>query len=394
MTYEEKYKRAFEIAKEVYHDDRKDKIWREWLTKLFPELKESEDELTWLTKYIEEEAYSLSMDIRDNEDRLKLKKLQRSLAWLKQGEKESDPRYKYLEDLLTADDIHQMSMNEAMVEEAKSKAVNALSKLGISKLLGLEKQGKKKPYEWHSEDEQNLNAVLAFIEDEYLRRWLKDIIHTKYEQCVDDSMKEQKVEPKFKAGDCVISNDGTHTYLVKERKRGAYVMLDIGDNEEFSIIIETADRTGRFWAIQDAKDGDVLVNGSNIFIFHLNGTRLMGYCHVNIDDGRFYDDIGKIECFCTIDAIVTPATEEQRDLLFAKMRDSGYEWDVEKKELKRIESKKLNADEVIEWLNHRELRYDDVVTTVIPDDSPTSVCHKVKWLSDEFINQFKKDFGL
>lgn len=208
------------------------------------------------------------------------------------------------------------------------------------------------------------------------------------------SVTDEWIEPKFKVGDCVISNDGTHTYLVKERKRGAYVMLDIGDNEEFSIIIETADRTGRFWAIQDAKDGDVLVNGSNIFIFHLNGTRLMGYCHVNTNDGRFYDDIGKIECFCTIDAIVTPATKEQRELLFAKMRDSGFEWDSEKKELKRIEPKKLNADEVIEWMNHRELSYDDMVTTVIPDDSPTPVRHKVKWLSDEFINRFKKYFGL
>ena len=50
-------------------------------------LKESEDELAWLKKYIKEEAYFLSMDIRDNEDRIKLKKLQRSLAWLeKQGE--------------------------------------------------------------------------------------------------------------------------------------------------------------------------------------------------------------------------------------------------------------------------------------------------------------------
>ena len=52
-----------------------------------PELAESEDELTWLTRFIKEEAYSLSMDIRDNEDRVKLKKLQRSLAWLeKQGD--------------------------------------------------------------------------------------------------------------------------------------------------------------------------------------------------------------------------------------------------------------------------------------------------------------------
>ena len=34
---------------------------------------------------------------------------------------------------------------------------------------------------WHAEDEKNLNAVLSFISDEYLRRWLKDIIHKNYD---------------------------------------------------------------------------------------------------------------------------------------------------------------------------------------------------------------------
>lgn len=33
---------------------------------------------------------------------------------------------------------------------------------------------------------------------------------------------------------------------------------------------------------------------------------------------------------------VHPATKEQRDLLFAKMREAGYEWDVDKKELRKI----------------------------------------------------------
>ena len=63
----------------------------------------------------------------------------------------------------------------------------------------------------------------------------------------------------------------------------------------------------------------------------------MGYCHINTDDGRFYDDIGKNECFCLIDAVVNPATKKQRDLLFQKMKETGYEWDEEKKELGKIE---------------------------------------------------------
>jgi hypothetical protein len=32
-----------------------------------------------------------------------------------------------------------------------------------------------------------------------------------------------------------------------------------------------------------------------------------------------------------------PATSEERDLLFAKMREAGYTWDADKKELKKIQ---------------------------------------------------------
>ena len=46
----------------------------------------------------------------------------------------------------------------------------------------LEKQGEQKPIEWHREDEQNLNACLGYIPDEFLRRWLTNIIHIKYDR--------------------------------------------------------------------------------------------------------------------------------------------------------------------------------------------------------------------
>jgi len=35
----------------------------------------------------------------------------------------------------------------------------------------------QKPAEWCREDEQNFNACLGYIPDEFLRRWLTDIIH-------------------------------------------------------------------------------------------------------------------------------------------------------------------------------------------------------------------------
>ena len=107
--------------------------------------------------------------------------------------------------------------------------------------------------------------------------------------------------------------------------------------------IRYIDKHFHLWTIQDVKDGDVLVNGSNIFIFYfINNRRLMGYCHVNMNDGNFYNDIGRIECFCTIDAPVTPATKEQRDALMKAMNDTGYEWDSEKKELKKLVPNKFD----------------------------------------------------
>ena len=38
---------------------------------------------------------------------------------------------------------------------------------------------------WHVEDEHNLKAALGYIEDEYLRRWFKDIVYAKFEKQVN-----------------------------------------------------------------------------------------------------------------------------------------------------------------------------------------------------------------
>ena len=40
-----------------------------------------------------------------------------------------------------------------------------------------------------------------------------------------------------------------------------------------------------------------------------------------------------------------PATKEQRDFLFQKMKEEGYEWDPVKKELKKIKNKAVTKTE-------------------------------------------------
>ena len=56
----------------------------------------------------------------------------------------------------------------------------------------VEKQNKQKAI-WHADDEKNLNAVLSFIEDEYLRRWLKDTIHKEYDKSTEWSEEDERM---------------------------------------------------------------------------------------------------------------------------------------------------------------------------------------------------------
>lgn len=85
LTIEEKaerYDKGIKVAKSKIRKDNDHVLYEDDIIEIFPELKEDEDELTWLTRYIKEEADCLYFDIRNDEDRAKLKNLQKSLAWL------------------------------------------------------------------------------------------------------------------------------------------------------------------------------------------------------------------------------------------------------------------------------------------------------------------------
>lgn len=150
-------------------------------------------------------------------------------------------------------------------------------------------------------------------------------------------------EPKFHKGQWIACN-GLNTALIIDIVDNKYEVEFLDGNKGFPHI-DYVDRRFHLWTIQDAKDGDVLVNGSNIFIFHfINNRRLMGYCHVNMDDGNFYNDIGKNECFGTIDAPVTPATKEQHDAMMKAMNDAGYKWNAKTKTLEELIKPKFDPN--------------------------------------------------
>ena len=199
----------------------------------------------------------------------------------------------------------------------------------------IKKQGEQKPSEWHREDEQNLNACLGYIPDEFLRRWLTDIIHVKYDKPAD------KVEPKIKAGDWVVCNNGPHhIFQVIERSWPNAKYRDLNGTEIF-LNVNTLDKQYHLWTIQDAKDGDVLAvehigryKFPFIAIYKNYGLNFFNsYCSIGFD-GKFYE----ADTEHVLDDI-HPATKEQRETLLKAMHEAGYEWDAEKKELKKVEQK-------------------------------------------------------
>lgn len=82
MKTEEEYKaEVLQLMRDLYPTLKGEE--KERAERLFPELKENEDERTWLIEFIQEEIDWLSTDIRDSNDRIKLGNLRRSLSWLK-----------------------------------------------------------------------------------------------------------------------------------------------------------------------------------------------------------------------------------------------------------------------------------------------------------------------
>lgn len=187
-----------------------------------------------------------------------------------------------------------------------------------------EKQGKQKPVEWHREDEQNLNACLGYIPDEFLRRWLTDIIHIKYDKPTN------KVEPKFKVGDWLVDEKGVVKQILSYKK-GIY-------KHTYGYSSCIFEDKWRMWDItKDAKDGDVLAyndskNNVWVCIFKkYTNERVYDYC--TLDKESFWEH-GNWNYLASFS--YTPATKEQRDLLFQKMKEAGYEWDANKRELKKL----------------------------------------------------------
>jgi hypothetical protein len=166
-----------------------------------------------------------------------------------------------------------------------------------------------------------------------------------------------KVESKFHEGDWVILTAGELSTTLQ------IVSVDINKKlywfNDSSYLPIVDEECLHHWTIQDAKDGDVLVNDEGKpFIFkglldaeHPNCPVAYGGVCINCYDVEEFCISERYRWWCDLIG-VKPATKEQRDALIKAMADAGYEWDAERKELKEI----VNKEQIKENLQDNSFR--------------------------------------
>ena len=286
--------------------------------------------------------------------------IERTLSFTELGQHDKCRKSKY--DLFIEEEVENDSKNpdetmrKALISYFQSFPYNSLADSGINAkdaVAWLEKQGEQETLCDKCKKSQPSHSC-------------QDI--TALGRCaVEHEQKTADNNPKFKVGDWVVIYPGCNAHqiikVVENTTNHLYGYgYDTVDGYSFNDIAEGV----RLWNIKDAKDGDVLYSGEVIFIFNkIDGEWLHCYCSCHKDGSFIRDyDLMPAEYFNE----VYPATIEQRDTLFQKIKEEGYEWDSDKKELhkikKEVKTRRMTIKELAWWLRdhpeeHREFKYKD-----------------------------------
>jgi len=286
MTIEEKakaYDEAIERAKSKIKNDKDHVLYEDDIIELFPELKESEDER------VRKELLAVVGDlVLPNEQQ------SRFIAWLK---KQGEQKLAWSED----DENHVIDITQIIACAIKRNVVSQKTgEMEISWLKSLRPQNNEKP--------QGKTTLEAANEP------------------------ADKIEPRFKVGDWVVANySGKIGQVVAVSEDGYGYQL----NDGLCFGVSWCD-IFHLWCIKDAKDGDVLASDCSVFIFQKEYIAGKPTAYCGIVEGNFCQGSGG----CWTNEQCHPATKEQWNTLRLKMKEAGYEWDSEKKELKEITAPK------------------------------------------------------
>ena len=190
-----------------------------------------------------------------------------------------------------------------------------------------------------TEFQKQVSHLIASVMDkehEYTKGYVEWVAQSLLGYAKNERTSIDEIKPKFKVGDWVVSPNGVHWHIDSINNNRYEVSSTNGACADWPLDTDLY----HLWTIQDAKDGDVLSYVTDegdlwIMIYRSLYKPYEGHVHYHavLVNDNFTD---KGTCCICIDNL-KPATKEQRDLLFSKMKEEGYEWDVEKKELKKIE---------------------------------------------------------
>lgn len=211
-------------------------------------------------------------------------------------------------------------------------------------------------------DTRDKRVVLSFFpelyefEDERIRKELTDYIKRKFENSCSPTPSKKiltnwiawlekqgeqkpvdKVEPKFNLYDWVVTDKGD-TVQIGAVNNGYYTLCN-GMDFNMSYV----DKCWRLWTIQDARDGDVLCYKDEISLYKhdiKNCTKqepnFGGFVYYCCYDGKRFI-VDSLYSLIEQDKMdIHPATKEQHDNLFQKMKEAGYKWNADKKELIKL----------------------------------------------------------
>ena len=192
-----------------------------------------------------------------------------------------------------------------------------------------------------------------------------------------DQKPADKVEPKFHEGDWVVNRFGDVWHIDSFDSKN----YQVSNGDKYCYFPIEKQNEMHLWAIQDAKDGDVLAcplpkgheGGEQIFMFKgINSRDYVDDCieyYCRVCEGVFYEN--KTGYMGTTSSILYPATKEQCDVLMKAMANAGWTFDFEKKELKKIDSPVLSnssntgKDEPIKWSEEDKKVLEDIEEAVI-----------------------------
>ena len=174
------------------------------------------------------------------------------------------------------------------------------------------------------------DGIGQYLDDPRVQELAKRLC-SEYAQKLYNHSNTGKIEPKFKVGDWIITP--TNKVLQITSIEGTSYRFN---NESHYLEICYCDEQCRFWTIEDANDGDVLACKEEILLFKSYSVqeRISLSCWYNGHTNNFHSK-EEIDISLNKRHKIFPTTKEQRDTFMKAMNDAGYEWDAEKKELKK-----------------------------------------------------------